>query len=227
MMNHRKEAMKLLKQLKDLKKGDLKENLKLQKKLEKISNNEDKVRNLQVHNEIIKMTRDGEVILKAIFFIKNSGKQTFESEIMSTSKGNYLSVFLKFVESFSDEEYWSNLSYVYCLQDFVNVPHELYKELFSSKRDHKHKLMSDDDRIFFENLPAEITIYRGGGEKEKNDGYGVSWSLNKEIAQQFVNRKKILVNKELMVVYELTIPKSKAVAYFNERMEEEIIYLGN
>jgi hypothetical protein len=30
-----------------------------------------------------------------------------------------------------------------------------------------------------------------------------------------------------MVVHEITIPKTKVVAYINSRKEEEIIYLGN
>ena len=65
-----------------------------------------------------------------------------------------------------------------------------------------------------------------GALKENETGFGVSWTLNKAIAEQFVERKKHSSN-DVMVVHKLTIPKSKVVAYFNSRKEEEIIYIEN
>jgi hypothetical protein len=218
LIDQRVKAKELLEQLNNLRDVNLKEKEKLEKKLNKISSSPeaDNIKTI-IHN--------AETIVKAISFINNDGKHTFDSEILSTSSAGAIKLFTKYQNTFSDKEYWENLKYVYILQDYKQIPYELFKSLFDSKRSHKEFLMDSNERLFLENLPEQIKIYRGGAKKEVKKGYGISWTLNKDIAQQFVNRKKHLVMDE-MTILQLEISKSEVVAYFNERNEEEIIYLG-
>lgn len=226
MMDHRVKAKELLEEIKKINSGDTELNLKLQKQLEKLSKISDESYYKNDLKNLINWNNYAEIIINATYFIANNGTLTFDSEIMSVPKGKYISVFMKHMGSFSDEEYWENLTYAYMNQDFSHVSYDVYKMIFSSKRSNKEKLMSDEDIKFLKNLPDTIKIYRGGAKKEKSKGYGISWTLNKDIAQQFVDRKKVLVSDDLEVL-EITIHKSKVVAYLNQRNEEEIIYLGD
>lgn len=226
MMDHRVDAKELLEKLKKINSGDTKLNLKLQKQLEKLSKISDESYYKNDLKNFINWNNYADIITKANYFIIDNGILKFDSEIMSTPKGKYISVFMKHMDSFSDEEYWENLTYVYMNQDFSHISYDVYKMLFSSNRSNKEKLMRDEDIKFLKNLPDTFTIYRGGATKEKSKGYGISWTLNKDIAQQFVERKKYLAKDE-MVVHQIEISKSKVVAYFNDRNEEEIIYLSD
>ena len=86
--------------------------------------------------------------------------------------------------------------------------------------------MSLEDLECFNSLPDKLKIYRGGSIHESKTGFGISWTLNKEVAEKFVRIKKSLSDEE-MVIHELIISKSMAVAYLNHRNEEEIIFLNN
>ena len=73
------------------------------------------------------------------------------------------------------------------------------------------------------NLPEKITIYRGSYSR-----WGISWTLNKDIAEWFATRFKA-VNKIETVntqVFKQEVYRDNCIAYFNDREEEEIIYLG-
>jgi|GEM_PF-2565280 hypothetical protein len=225
MMDYRVKAKELLEEFEKINSGNTKLKLELQKKLEKLSQFSDKKYFETIANDVSKVLKNADLIVRAIDFIENNGAFSFDGELMGTPKGDYISVFLKHQDSFSDEEYWEKLAYVYIMQDFAHVPYEVYKNIFSSNRSNREKLMNDEDIKFLDNLPETITIYRGGAVNEKRTGFGISWTLSKDIAQQFVDRKKVLSNDQ-MEVLELTIKKSKVVAYFSERNEEEIIYLG-
>jgi hypothetical protein len=222
-MDQRKLAKELLEKLKNFKEGDNKKNLKLQNELEKLSKLKDDVFLSSDIKSLIKSQQYDNLIVKANYFLSEGGIESYDSEIMRSSKNNVMKIFIKYMDTFTDEEYWRELKYVYTLQDHMQLPYEIYKALFTSKRSKKEMLMEEEERIFLDQLPEIITIYRGGALKESKTGYGVSWTLNKSIAQQFVDRKIILL-KDKMVVHQLEIPKSKVVAYLNERHEEEIIY---
>lgn len=219
MMDHKIKAKELLEQLKLIDTSDLKEKEKLEKKLSKIINSPES-------DDILTVMKNSEIIVKAFGFVQNNGYHTFDSELLSTSSGGLIKLFTKYENTFSDKEYWENLKYVYIMQDYQQIPYELFKSLFNSERSQRECFMDSDERLFLENLPEQINIYRGGAKEEIKSGYGISWTLNKNIAKKFVDRKKHLAQDE-MVILQLEISKSKVVAYFKERNEEEIIYLGD
>ena len=90
-------------------------------------------------------------------------------------------------------------------------------KLFKYFKKRKELLMTEEEFEFFNNLPEEITIYRGA-ESIK----GISWTLSKEKAEWFAKRFEINGT-----VFEKTVKKSDCFCYLNERQEEEIIYIKN
>jgi hypothetical protein len=62
------------------------------------------------------------------------------------------------------------------------------------------------------------------GVEEYNSGiYGISWTLKKKIAEQFVELRK-MVGIEC-IIHEMKINKKDVVAYITARKEAEIIYI--
>jgi hypothetical protein len=150
----------------------------------------------------------------------------YQSIFMSVNTSEKISVFIDNIDKFTDEEYWEELVNAYTSQDYKKIPYKVYHELFSANRPNREKLMDDEELKLFKKLPDQITIYRGGSKtEEKTKKYGVSWTLDKKIAEKFANVKAIRDKKE-MVVIEKTISKKDVVAYLISRKEEEIIYLG-
>jgi len=150
----------------------------------------------------------------------------YQSNFMSVNTSEKISVFIDNIDKFTDEEYWKELANAYTLQDYKKIPYKVYHELFSANRPNREKLMDDEELKLFKNLPDQITIYRGGSKtEEKTKKYGISWTLDKTIAENFAYVKSIRDKKD-MVVIEKTISKKEVVAYFISRKEEEIIYLG-
>jgi hypothetical protein len=144
---------------------------------------------------------------------------------LSAPTSDKIKLFVKNVDTFSDEEYWRELASAYIMQNYKKIPYKTYYELFTSKRAFREKLMSEEEKQLLAQLPETLTIYRGGSLAEhKSKKYGISWSLDKKIAEQFADTKAIRDKKEMMVI-EKQINKADVIAYFKERQEEEIIYI--
>ena len=79
------------------------------------------------------------------------------------------------------------------------------------------KVMSDEDIEYWESLPDEITIYRGGGHED-----GLCWTLDKEKAEWFSTR---FHDEDDANVWVRTVKKSDCAAYHSGRGESEVIYL--
>jgi hypothetical protein len=144
---------------------------------------------------------------------------------IGTPASDKINLLIDNADTFSDEEYWRELAYAYIMQNYKKIPYKTYYELFTSKRAFREKLMSEEEKQLLAQLPETLTIYRGGSLAEhKSKKYGISWSLDKKIAEQFADVKGIRDKKE-MIVIEKQINKADVIAYFKERQEEEIIYI--
>lgn len=95
----------------------------------------------------------------------------------------------------------------------VNV--DFWSSLFLDIGDH---VMSEEDREVFDSLPNEVTIYRGIQNPKDR---GMSWTLDKEVAQFFASRW----NPQYQEVKEVTVPKSEVICFLGGRGEREIIYV--
>ena len=136
--------------------------------------------------------------------------------------------FLKIKSKCFGDIYWHALAYAYTDSDNLCEFRQEAKEAFNSNQPNKSALMTIEESEFLKNLPQRITIYRGMTlEEYESAEWSISWTLNKEIAEFFCNKytrnlKEIGMPK---IVHSITIDKSKVVAYFNGREEQEIIYI--
>jgi hypothetical protein len=150
---------------------------------------------------------------------------SYDDLFLSAPTSDKIKLFVENADTFSDEEYWRELASAYIMQNYKKIPYKTYYKLFTAERAYREKLMSDEEREFLTKLPDTITIYRGGSLAEnKSKKYGISWSLNKKIAEQFADVKGKRDGKE-MILIEKQINKADVIAYFKEREEEEIIYI--
>lgn len=153
----------------------------------------------------------------------NKGEVQYSLLALSTGKDQLIPLFLEFADDFSDKEYWKNLASAYMMLDHCKIDYDIFRGLFSADRKNREYLMEKEDRAYLASLPEKIRIFRGGSMiEEKEKKYGVSWTLNRDTAEQFAFKKK-RPDKE-MIVMEKYISKQDIIAYFNERKEEEIIY---
>ena len=83
----------------------------------------------------------------------------------------------------------------------------------------KEYLMTKKDYQTYQNLPDEITVYRGVAVNRNPNG--LSWTPNLEIAEWFAQRFNS--KDEKGYVQTATISKDKVLAYFNTRNEDEIV----
>lgn len=99
----------------------------------------------------------------------------------------------------------------------ANCPIPYLVKLF--KKCNKQYLMTDEDYKIYQTLPDEITVYRGVAVRRNPNG--LSWTPNLKTAQWFANR----FNTETKKGYVQTakVSKSKVLAYFNTRNEDEIV----
>jgi len=87
---------------------------------------------------------------------------------------------------------------------------------FPSKRPFKKFLMTIEEEAVFNELPGTVTAYRAPGSTVGDPG--ISWTLDKEFADRYAKS----MNR---AVIEREMPKSRIVAYFSRRGEQEVIIL--
>jgi hypothetical protein len=80
------------------------------------------------------------------------------------------------------------------------------------------EMMSHEERVAFEALPEQITIYRGCGPKNM---FGFSWSLDRQIAAKFPLMPRYSTNEPKLLT--ATISKNRAAALKLDRGEQEVI----
>lgn len=95
----------------------------------------------------------------------------------------------------------------------------------------KDKIMTQEEMSYLESLPEKFTIYRGVRVPSQVDK-GISWTVNKEIADKFINMQNAMHierqnGRTSPFIYNLRkkrINKKDVICYINERNENEIIY---
>lgn len=78
--------------------------------------------------------------------------------------------------------------------------------------------MDEEDRADFEELPDRVKIYRGVTEYNQNMVKGLSWTLDRKVAEWFAHR---FMSKGH--VYAATILKKDILAYYDGRNEQEVV----
>lgn len=184
------------------------------------------IRDLVKKKVSIFMTMALNKILEIKDILKSKDNFKVDDALLFAGSGNQIFYFTELSKYLTDREYWKSLGSCYTLQDYNEINYNLLKSLFLANKPEKEYLMDEDERIFFNNLPQQLTIFRACSKKEiKNKKYGLSWTLSKKVADFFKERK--VRHEGFSEIVSIVIDKKDAIAYLNGRNEEEIIYLGN
>ncbi len=188
--------------------------------------NKDELYDANCIEEIIRIRDEQRKNLEKWF---NKNKTDFLTQIELSASDDKIGLFYKYRSKFNSAEKFTKTFRETYTQSSNNYKNRYkIRELFSSKfilRDH---LMDKNEQELLMNLPNDVIIHRGMSEDEYNKGnYGVSWSLNKSVAEkfafQYLHNYDTRTQKHL--VKTITIKKEDIVAYFNQRGEDEIIYI--
>lgn len=61
------------------------------------------------------------------------------------------------------------------------------KDFLAKWKDSMIDVMSDEEKTYYDNLPATFTIYRGMSNKEhQSKNYGISWTLSEDTSKKYV-----------------------------------------
>ena len=138
-------------------------------------------------------------------------------------------VFLSLKPILKGKLYWETLREAYTMSDnLFNYRFDL-RAAFMSEEENRDSLMSKKEQMVLNTLPEKIKIYRGVTTDEiDSKSFGLSWSLKREVAEFFAfkYRRNYDTSSSLKTVIEIEVDKNEIIAYFQDREEEEIIYLS-
>lgn len=127
-----------------------------------------------------------------------------------------LQAFISIAKDLPDEKYWSLLASIWTDTENAWQNLEQWRELFSSSRSKRERLMDRDEVLALSSLPDTVKVYRGCQKGINEDG--ISWTLKRDKAEWFATR----LGKD-GVVLEKEISKNDIIAVFTNRNEFEVI----
>jgi hypothetical protein len=128
-------------------------------------------------------------------------------------KDKAVDVFIENRYRLSDQCYWEMLRTMW-IANGKGKYLLMFRQMFQTKRPFKKFLMTVEEEAVFNALPDPVTALRAVAVEDE----GISWTLSKEFAEQYAKHlRRTIVEKQF--------PKSRIVAYFNRRNEQEIIVL--
>ena len=145
----------------------------------------------------------------------------YNKQLLWCSAEDRMGKFYEFRDKFkTDQDYWQKLGDNYILSTNNFKYSKELKGLFTAPKAGRDFLMNEKDLEFRNNLPEKVVVFRGMSVEENLSGdFGISWTLNKKIAEKFAFDYKHnydTLGKEHLVK-ELLIDKSDIIAYFSDR----------
>ena len=132
----------------------------------------------------------------------------------------YQLTFFKYVKEYlSEKDFAKLLISSWTLTEFNSNDKNVTKNEFISwfKKANKYYMMDESEIKVFNDLPENITIYRGVGDRKYKNG--ISWTLDKEKAIWFSKRFDFHDKH----VYQGMVSKNDILAYIDQCNEQEII----
>lgn len=172
------------------------------------------------NNEVIDIFKDKQKLKAYINELKDYiRKQESVYRIMLLINKPYQLYFLSLIQNYLDEISYANLlKECYVGTEFPNrdslVSVDELRAMFT--KTNKKLLMDSDEQNIFNNLPDELTIYRGFYSYKYYKA--LSWTLNIEKAHFFATRFHHNGS-----IYQANIKKENIYAYFDCRNEKEIV----
>ena len=121
----------------------------------------------------------------------------------------------------SDNEWWEAVRYLW--EDTENL-HEWGDDVVRTllSRPHPEMLMTQEEREIVDQLPDELTVYRGYVKQGRRSNLkGWSWTLDKNKAIWFANR--FITSSETPRLATATVKKEQILGYLAGRNESEIV----
>ena len=138
---------------------------------------------------------------------------------------NRFQTFLKLAPKLKGRSYWYALGLSYPGSDNLFAHAKSAKAAFLKDEPERKFLMDDEERNFLQELPEQVTIYRGMTEVEfRRKSFGVSWTLDRRVAEFFAFSygRNHSTNHLKKTVCKITIHKNEVIAFLNGRKESEI-----
>lgn len=211
--------------IENLKKGEI----NMPKKIELIAELKNSIDREMIHNKFLVTIYDGSEtseINDKLNKLYNQQKTRAENALMAKNYNRYLifhtrpyrlHALLEIFDIVKNDKtkaellthYWQDT-----VEPYINLKYWI--ELFKYFDGKEELLMSEEENQYFNNLPEEITIYRGADRSG-----GISWTLDKETAKWYANRFNFN-NKGK--VFEKIVKKSDCLCYLLN--EQEIIIIN-
>lgn len=140
---------------------------------------------------------------------------------------NQTEIFLSISRLLKGQLYWETLRDVWIMANHFHSYKIDMRIAFMVNEPGRESLMEKREREYLKNLPNKIKIYRAMPITEGREGYGLSWTLDKKVADFYrdtYGRSGKAAEKK-MKIKQLTIDKSRVIAFFDSRGEKEIIYI--
>ncbi len=147
-------------------------------------------------------------------------KQNYLDFLSTFEHNEMVKAFIRIRKTILDDAlYWQCLHWVYTNKEVrLSDRKTFWLECFSANRGKREEFMTAaEDRRAFEQLPDQLTIYRGYQNKRYRTG--LSWTLLKKMAVWFAYRW----SEGTPRVVSGSISKADVFGYTNERKEQEII----
>ena len=111
-------------------------------------------------------------------------------------------------------------TYDFALEDYLE---NLENELPNRNSDE----LTDEEKYIYDGFPKKITVYRGMCDEEKKSGqFGVSWTLNKDDALNYIFYKKNEVRGEIGWCANMEIDKSEIFAVWGVKDDKKEIVIN-
>lgn len=144
----------------------------------------------------------------------------FVSYVLLHERPYQVGAFMEIADKIDDDKtYWELVGEVYIDSENPWRHPDEWEKLLKSGRQNRDHIMSEEERVFFDELPETLTIYRGFAFTNR---VGWSWTLDREKAVWFAERFADELGGFPQVVNG-TVSKQDAIAYFERREEKEIL----
>jgi hypothetical protein len=114
---------------------------------------------------------------------------------------------------------WPVIGWVWYDTEFPNGEADFWRRVWSSADPLKRSAMDPDDLVKFDQLPEEVTVWRGVDCEEATEG--MSWTLERDVGVYFANRFR----PSTPILAQGRAKKENIAAYFNARKEAEVVIL--
>jgi hypothetical protein len=128
--------------------------------------------------------------------------------------------FWNLANQLTDEQYWEQAGRLYVDSENVAETWPLWLLVFGSKRPGREQLMDADEREAMATLPESFTVWCGCTDARQLDG--MSWTIERSVAQWFARRYESLRDERGMVV-QGTARRDDVLAHFLRRKEAEVL----